>query len=63
MKLKERLNQFPFQKQNELLAKMEVLPEALRPNLNGLTESQYKIYENFDKIHEDYNKFEDNRNF
>ena len=60
---RRRLNQFPFQKQNELLAKMEVLPEALRPNLNGLTESQYKIYENFDKIHEDYNKFEDNRNF
>ena len=60
---RRRLNQFPFQKQDDLLAKVEVLPEALRPNLTGLTESQYKIYENFDKIHEDYNKFEDNRNF
>ncbi len=60
---RRKLNQIPFQKQHELLSKMEVLPDELKPNINGLTESQYKIYENFDKIHEDYNKFEDNVDF
>ena len=60
---RRRLNQNHYKQQDDLLAKMENLPEELKPNMNGLTESQYKIYENFDKIHEDYNKFEGNRNF
>ena len=60
---RRKLNQIPFQKQQELLSKMEVLPDELKPNMDGLTESQYKIYANFDKIHEDYNKFEDNVDF
>jgi hypothetical protein len=49
--LLKRKNQKPEEK-SDVLKKMKNLPDLLRPNLNGLTFEQYKIYEDFDKVYE-----------
>ena len=43
---------------NETAVKCRMLPEVIRPNLNGLTPEQFQIYENYDKIYESFTKFD-----
>ena len=37
---------------NDIFKKIKNLPDLLRPNINGLTSEQYKIYEDFEKVYE-----------
>jgi len=37
---------------SDLMQKIKLLPEALRPSNNGLSNEQYKIYEDFDRVYE-----------
>ena len=45
----KKQNKIDKQQQKELLMKMKDLPDSLKPNPQGLTEEQFKVYENFEK--------------
>lgn len=50
--INKRKNQ-KFEEKTEIMQKLiKILPPSLRPNFNGLTPDQYKIYEEFEKVYE-----------
>ncbi len=55
---KRKLNKLDENPQNELLMKIKTLPDRLKPNLQGLTDEEFKVYD-FDNK----SKFEDDNNF
>ena len=57
--LEKRRRQKNFEIKPELINILKSLPEPLRPYTTGLTNEQYKIYEDFDKVY-DLNKKDSN---
>lgn len=50
--LEKRRKQKSLETKPDLISKIKLLPEILRPSASGLTNEQYKIYEDFDKVYE-----------
>ena len=46
----------PLEPKSDLLAKINSLPDVLKPNPLGLTLDQYKIYEDFEKVYDSNRK-------
>ena len=55
---KRKQNKVNDEARKEFMKKIESLPSAIKPNENGLSDEQFKVYEDFDKIYETYNKYE-----
>ena len=55
---KRKQNKVNDETRKEFMKKIESLPSAIKPNENGLSDEQFKVYEDFDKIYETYNKYE-----
>jgi len=54
--IEKRKKQKLWEPKQELLNKINSLPEVLKPNLNGLNPDQYKIYEDFEKVYDSNRK-------
>merc|ERR1711957_425484 len=59
--LEKRKKQKAIDVKPELISKIKLLPESLRPSSNGLTIDQFKIYEDFDKVYEKNKKEHQNK--
>jgi len=52
----KRKKKISIEPKSELLNKISSLPDVLKPNPNGLTPDQYKIYEDFEKVYDSNRK-------
>jgi CCR4-NOT transcription complex subunit 1 len=59
--LEKRKKQKSIEVKPDLINKIKLLPESIRPSINGLTNEQFKIYEDFDKVYEKNKKEHQNK--
>jgi len=50
--LEKRRKQKNIEVKTDLIDKISLLPESIKPSNNGLTNDEYKIYEDYDKVYE-----------
>lgn len=60
--IEKRKNNELNQSKNEIIQKIKMLPDKLKPNENGLTEEEYKVYDYFENIYYSYSKDEQSNN-